>query len=113
MSYLHDEVHRAMKYFDHFRRKYVLHPGRVRSDSDHDIHYVDFTTLAKLYEVDINECIVLNSGVQEGELPSHLIHLYPLPDGRYVETKRILERLAKKRRLHKKAEKSTLRLIRT
>ena len=37
---------------------YILFPGMVVSKADGDVHYIDAPTLARLYGLDIRECIV-------------------------------------------------------
>jgi hypothetical protein len=63
-------------------KKYVLHPGRVRSANDDDLHFITAPMLAALYHVPIAEC-----WVQEADdgmaYPPYAVHLYPRYDGNY------------------------------
>lgn len=69
-------------------KKYVLHPGHVRSRNDWDSHFIDAIELAELYKVPLIECMVIDehdSATYRGypkriDLP----HLYPRRDGNYA-----------------------------
>ncbi len=66
--------------------KYVLHPNFIRS-ADGDTHYVDARTLARLYGVKWDECVVSSNisamrSFGAGEY-SELKHLYPRANGAY------------------------------
>lgn len=37
---------------------YILEPGRVRSRTDGDIHYITALQLARLYGVPLSDCVV-------------------------------------------------------
>lgn len=71
-------------------KKYVLHPGYVRSAIDGDIHHISDVKLIQLYRVNPRECIQ-DSIYKEGEWMrgytieelQKLIHLYPRQDGDY------------------------------
>lgn len=72
-------------------KRFVLHPGYVRSRSDGQEHYVDAPALAKLYGVDEAECVVHsrhpkfdNPLDRDPELRA-LMPLFPRDDGRYKE----------------------------
>ncbi len=61
-------------------KRYVLHPGHVRSAYDGDTHFIDGLALAGLYHVDPRECVSWYPGM----LPlAGAVHLYPRDDGRY------------------------------
>jgi len=61
--------------------KYVLHPGIGASWKSGDQYFIDAPELARLYGVDINQCLVAKPG-QPGR-NDHLWHLYPREDGWY------------------------------
>lgn len=66
-------------------KKYAVHPGKVRSRTDGDVHDVGFLQLARLYGVDPNECVEANEQnsefIRKQEPP--LIHLFTHYDGNY------------------------------
>lgn len=68
--------------------KYCLHPGKVTSKTDGDIHYIGAARLADLYRVDIRECHVYEE--LGGHIPriddEFLKCLYPSPSGNYLLT---------------------------
>ena len=66
------------------KKKYALHPGYVRSKSDGDIHYINSSSLIRLYEVDPKECIIWNSIADITLNADAYYHLYPDYDGRYI-----------------------------
>ena len=62
--------------------RYILHPGHVLSKNDDDLHFINAHQLAKLYGVDIRECVF-------GDMPGYReqegdIHLRPQYDGNYT-----------------------------
>lgn len=62
--------------------RYVLHPGYVTSRNDGDTHFIGGPRLARLYGVDIQDCVF-------GDVPSYReedgdIHLRPRSDGNYA-----------------------------
>lgn len=64
------------------KTRYVLHPGRVISKHDGDIHFIGGPRLARLYGVDIRSCVfgdVLGYREQVGD-----VHLYPRDSGNYT-----------------------------
>jgi hypothetical protein len=67
--------------------KYALHPGQIRSWYDGDWHFISAATLANLYNVSLNECVIVNYKRPEtirSEFPDQpIIHLYPRSDGEY------------------------------
>jgi len=38
--------------------RYCLHPGEIRSTSDGQFHHLDASDLARLYGVDMSECVI-------------------------------------------------------
>lgn len=62
--------------------RYVLHPGWVYSKNDGDRHFIGGPRLARLYGVDIRQC-VFGDVPQYSELPGD-IHLRPRRDGNYT-----------------------------
>ena len=65
--------------------RYILHPGDVKSRTDGDWHYIDAFQLAKLYGLNIRDCIIFagsNASVGYVEIEGD-IHLYPRYDGDY------------------------------
>lgn len=69
-------------------KRYVLHPGNLINHKTGDSTRVSAPTLAKLYGVNLDECVVLNT---HGKAPfkrkasdlSGFTHLYPRADGDY------------------------------
>lgn len=62
--------------------RYVLHPGYVRSQNDHDEHFIGGPHLCRLYGVSIRDC-VFGDTQQYRERPGD-VHLYPRRDGNYT-----------------------------
>lgn len=60
--------------------RYVLHPGYIRSKHDGDRHYITAKDLARLYKVNMCDCIVYYDGYIDSSTD---IHLYPKYDGNY------------------------------
>ena len=64
-----------------FFMRYILHPGKVTSRTDGDIHYISALALAKLYGIEPGKYVVYNRyGYREKDGD---IHLYPRRDGNY------------------------------
>lgn len=66
--------------------KYCLHPSRIPSKADGQLHYIDAVTLARLYNVPMNECYIVYVNAPETWIAvkdKNLIHLYPKYDGDY------------------------------
>lgn len=62
--------------------RYVLHPGWVTSKFDGDRHFIEGPTLARLYGVNILDCVFIDElqyREQEGD-----IHLFPQYSGDYT-----------------------------
>jgi hypothetical protein len=58
--------------------RFVLHPGEITSPTDGDRHYIPAHELARLYEVDMRECVVVpDHGLLVGTRSAELLHLYP------------------------------------
>jgi len=62
-------------------KRYVLHPGWVFSKTDGDKHFIGGPRLARLYGVDIQEC-VFGDVPDYKELPGD-VHLAPSYSGDY------------------------------
>jgi hypothetical protein len=64
--------------------KYVVIPGKVASEHDHDVHFIDAPTLMDLYKVDPKECVVLYGDDRDiGKDFRGLIQLHPHYNGNY------------------------------
>lgn len=64
--------------------KYFVHPGRVKSLSDGDVHWITGEQLISLYNVDPRECkIILKPDDERGYDVASFKHLYPRMDGNY------------------------------
>ena len=63
-------------------KKYILHPGYVRSANDSNIHFINAVALARLYGIPFGECLV-----QRDDEPKIVVegakHLYPMSNGDY------------------------------
>lgn len=62
--------------------RYVLHPGYVISEADGDRHFIGGPRLARLYGVDVRQCVY-------GDMPDYRqesgdIHLLPKHSGNYT-----------------------------
>ena len=63
-------------------RRYVVHPGYVRSRSDGDLHYITYMRLINLFKVDPKLCVRF---IEELHRPQPLdTHLYPKYSGDYT-----------------------------
>jgi hypothetical protein len=58
------------------KKRYILVPGTVRSQTDGDLHYIDAPTLARLYGARMEECIVIR---REEDERGRSRELYSLP----------------------------------
>ena len=61
-------------------RKYILHPGKIISESDGQEHEISAVQLVEIYGVSLNDCIVVDYRRPESFMgldPSKWIHLYP------------------------------------
>lgn len=64
-------------------KKYVLHPGPVYSH-DGDRHLIGPLELARLYKVDLADCLVANGDNLRGMNLDGKIHLHPSAKGDYT-----------------------------
>lgn len=69
-------------------KKYIVHPGPVRSEKDGDIHFISHRQLMRLYNVDPSECVIIS---WRDPVPNLIrrqhpgaIDLYPDPSGMYA-----------------------------
>ena len=69
--------------------KYVICPGKVRSRTDMDQHYIGYRQLIDLYKVDPAECVDVSSNAWRFLDPSKLIFLHPNYHGDYSIPKEI------------------------
>ncbi len=66
------------------RIKYIIHPGTIVSRLDGDIHYIGFSQLVKLYNVNPDECISAERLENLFGLDlDGCIHLFPETNGDY------------------------------
>lgn len=71
-------------------KKFALHPGWVRSQSDGDMHYISAAQLAGLYGIHHNEYIIWDPERREtyfGRTWMDYIHLFVKSDGNYRKVK--------------------------
>lgn len=68
---------------DIMKKKYVLHPGLVRSITDGDLHYIGIGDLIHLYRVDPAECLVHDDKLMRTYDGIMFVHLYPSYSGNY------------------------------
>jgi hypothetical protein len=62
----------------------ALHPGLVVSKSDGEQHFIDAPTLARLYQVQMAECIVWDDDDYSRDFYwDNYIHLFPDANGNY------------------------------
>lgn len=67
------------------QKKYVLCPGWIDSENDGDEHYISASELAKLYDVDISDCIILTEiNYMFLKRDENLTFLYPSRNGDYT-----------------------------
>jgi hypothetical protein len=66
-------------------KKYVLHPGWIRSVIDGQKHYISAHQLASLYRVSMAECVIFDNSSSSEEVYKNygLIPLYPNYMGNY------------------------------
>ena len=58
--------------------KYVIHPGKIISQRDGDVHYLSFGRLIRLYALNPRDCICATDGKdRSNHYPKGVIHLYP------------------------------------
>lgn len=63
--------------------KYILHPGQIRSRTDGQIHYISAAKLARLYGLNLADCIV-HKEPKNYVFDVYDIHLHPRFDGDYT-----------------------------
>lgn len=72
-------------------RRYVLHPGPVKSRNDGQVHFIGAAQLADLYNVSLRDCITYPTGCGTESVirrriwrdPVDAVHLHPRYDGNY------------------------------
>jgi hypothetical protein len=65
-------------------KRFAIHPGEVRSQSDGQRHFISGGQLIRLYELNPADCFIVR--YVSGEIVDpELLPLYPLPDGRYKD----------------------------
>lgn len=64
-------------------KRYVVHPGWIRSRYDGDLHFIGYWQLVQLHRVDPTECIHQDQtlGMKKKDL-REMTHLYPQHDYR-------------------------------
>jgi len=67
--------------------KYIIHPEYVVSKSDGQSHYISYSELIYLYELNPKECIRYQEGNFNLKDIKDAVHLYPLYQGNYLEFK--------------------------
>lgn len=63
--------------------RYVLHPGFVFSKNDDDRHFIDARTLARLYDVPLKDCVVIDQSQRGYRQHPEDVHLRPDYSGNY------------------------------
>lgn len=63
--------------------RYIVHPGKVVSMKDGDIHNVSAQRLMQLYRVNPRDCITADQALHGYEYNGREIHLFPRYDGNY------------------------------
>ncbi len=58
----------------------VIHPGKVKSQTDGDIHYIGFAQLIRLYKFNPFECVLYSPHFR---YPEDARHYYPKFNGNY------------------------------
>ena len=64
-------------------KRYAILPGSVRSASDGQTHFINAGQLMRLYNVTLDECIVLHNIYDISKRGMGLILLSPRDDGDY------------------------------
>ena len=65
-------------------KRFAIHPGTIRSQSDGQDHYISGGRLIELYGLDFRECVIVTWHPLE-IIDPELLPLFPLPDGRYKQ----------------------------
>lgn len=71
--------------------RYVVHPGKVTSKTDGDVHFIGFRQLVELAKVPLSACINAETSY-ETQWPRDAVHIYPAYDGNYEVPKPTLDR---------------------
>jgi hypothetical protein len=68
------------------KKKYLLMPGYITSETDGDTHYISPLKLSKLYQIDIHDCIIYDPRFANSNkvLYDNLIQLTPQYNGDYT-----------------------------
>jgi hypothetical protein len=64
-------------------KKYIIFLGPILLKNDGDFHQINARQLIRLYEVDPNDCIIINSRKDLLGLQGIFMPLYPKYDGNY------------------------------
>jgi hypothetical protein len=59
------------------RQRYVLYPGLVADDDGPHFQFVGASALARLYGVDMRDCVVFDPAQPDADSYGDCIHLYP------------------------------------
>ncbi len=68
-------------------KRFILHPGLVRSRVDGDTHFITAARLCELYGVHPNKCLAAYWSCWDIYVARHFpdaVHLYPRTDGNYT-----------------------------
>lgn len=72
--------------------RYTLHPGRITSKNDGDVHFISYHDLIRLYRLRASSCCNAESHWSEkGHDLSGNIDLFPVYDGNYEEVRAAAE----------------------
>lgn len=66
-------------------KRAMVHPGKVKSKNDGDIHRISGTDLIKLYHLNPATTVVYTEGCMLGRRYDEFDHYYPRYDGKYEE----------------------------
>lgn len=66
-------------------KRAMVHPGKVKSKNDGDIHLVTGRDLIRLYRLNPATTVVYTEGRMEGRHQDDFDHYYPRFDGRYPD----------------------------
>lgn len=64
-------------------KRAMVHPNKVKSKNDGDIHYITGAQLIRLYRLNPATTIVFTPGCMNGRDWDDFDHYYPRFDGRY------------------------------
>lgn len=70
------------------KTKFIVHPGYIVSTTDGDRHYISFTQLCRLYQVNPRDCVDASNtyamlGRGDDGNAKFFEHLYPKSNGDY------------------------------